>query len=153
RAGQEDAAGAGPGVPAAVRVQRDLPAAGESVRAARQLRSGELARDPGADPKVRGGGGDGGARGGGVGDGAGGAGGPGRGGGGGGDRAGGRAVRRGRAGERGGGAGDLDPGTGGADRAADGVHGPRGVGRQQARRAAAAHAGHLAGGDVVRLRG
>ena len=39
----------------AVRLQRDLPAAGEPLRPARQLRPEELARDPGAHQEVRGG--------------------------------------------------------------------------------------------------
>ena len=54
---EEDAAGPGPGVPAAVRLQCDPPAAGQPVRAARQLRSAVVARHPGADPQVRRGGG------------------------------------------------------------------------------------------------
>ena len=45
---QEDAARAGAGVPPAVWLQRHSPAAGEPVRAARQLRSGVVARHPGA---------------------------------------------------------------------------------------------------------
>ena len=53
RAGQEDAAGPGAGVPPAVRLQRDLPAAGEPLRPGRQLRPRELARDPGAHQEVR----------------------------------------------------------------------------------------------------
>ena len=40
---------------AAVRLQRDLPAAGEPLRPARQLRPAHVARHPGADPQVRGG--------------------------------------------------------------------------------------------------
>ena len=40
-----------PGIPRAVRPQRDLPPAGQPLRPARQLRPRELARDPGADPQ------------------------------------------------------------------------------------------------------
>ncbi len=50
---EEDAARAGAGVPAGVRVQRHPSAAGEPLRAARQLRSGFVARDPRAHPQVR----------------------------------------------------------------------------------------------------
>ena len=39
------------GLPRAVRAERDLPAAREPLRPARQLRPRELARDPGADPE------------------------------------------------------------------------------------------------------
>ena len=39
------------GLPRAVRARRDLPAAGEPLRAARQLRPRDLARRPGADPQ------------------------------------------------------------------------------------------------------
>ena len=41
----------GADLPRAVRAERDLPAAGEPLRAARQLRPRDLARDPGADPQ------------------------------------------------------------------------------------------------------
>ena len=51
---QEDAPRAGPGLPTAVRLQRDLPPAGEPLRPARQLRSGLVARHPGVDQEVRG---------------------------------------------------------------------------------------------------
>ena len=107
------------GVPRAVRPQHDLPAADEPVRAARQLRSRDVACDPGADqeddrgrdeesssgatarrrasssmwataPRVR---------------------------------AGGRALRRGGAGEPRCGTRDLDPRPRGADRGRDGYEG------------------------------
>ena len=54
RPGQEDAAGPGPGVSRAVRVQRHPPHPGEPLRAGRQLRSGFVARHPGAYQEVRG---------------------------------------------------------------------------------------------------
>ena len=50
---QEDAPRPGPGLPGAVRLQRDLPDPGQPVRPGRQLRPGELARHPGADQEVR----------------------------------------------------------------------------------------------------
>jgi GDP-L-fucose synthase len=53
--GQKDAPGAERGLPAAVCVQFDLPAARESLRPGRQLRPGELPRHPGSDPQVFGG--------------------------------------------------------------------------------------------------
>ena len=49
---QENAAGAGAGVPAAVRLQRHSSAAGQPVRSARQLRPAVVARHSGADPQV-----------------------------------------------------------------------------------------------------
>jgi hypothetical protein len=52
RAGQEDDPRSGAGVPGPVRHERRLPAAGEPLRSTRQLRPGELARDPGDDPQV-----------------------------------------------------------------------------------------------------
>ena len=51
---QEGAAGPVPGLPRAVRDERHLPAPGESLRTARQLRPRDFARDPGPDPQVRG---------------------------------------------------------------------------------------------------
>src|SRR5581483_3834127 len=51
RSREEGAAGRSAGVPGAVRAERDLPAADEPVRPARQLRPRDLARDPGADPE------------------------------------------------------------------------------------------------------
>ena len=54
RAGQEDAPGPGAGLPPAVRLQRDLPAAGEPLRAAATTSTRQLARHPGPDQEVRG---------------------------------------------------------------------------------------------------
>ena len=53
RPGQEDAAGAGPGLPAAVRLQRHPPHPGEPLWPRRQLRPGLVARHPGAHQEVR----------------------------------------------------------------------------------------------------
>ena len=50
---QEGPAGDAPGLSPAVRPQRHLSAAGEPVRAGRQLRSAVIARHPGLDPQVR----------------------------------------------------------------------------------------------------
>ena len=55
RARQEDAAGAGAGLPRAVRHEHRLPAAGQPVRPGRQLRPRVEPRHPGADSEIRGG--------------------------------------------------------------------------------------------------
>ena len=52
RHGQEDAARPGPGLPPAVRVQCDSPAAGQPVRPRRQFRPGVVPRDSGARAQV-----------------------------------------------------------------------------------------------------
>ena len=139
---QEDAARAGPGLPPAVRHERDLPDPGQPLRAGRQLRPGQLARHPGADQEVRRG-----ARGGrrsdrGLGHGIGLARVPlrrrrRRG-----HRARRRAVRRRRAGEPRRRAGDHDPRPRRDDRAPDAVRGRDPLGRVEARRPAAACARH-----------
>ena len=53
RARQEGHPGAGPGLPAAVRLQLDLPAPEQPVWPRRQLRPARVACDSGADPQVR----------------------------------------------------------------------------------------------------
>ena len=52
RAGEEDAAGPVPGLPAAVRVQLDIPVAGEPLRARGQVRPRRFPRHSGADHQV-----------------------------------------------------------------------------------------------------